>query len=566
MHVQGTASNIRVGSRPARAPHGHRRRRPSAVAGAGRVVRELVGGLVGVGVAVVAIALLMTVVRQGAPLPAAARPDDVLLLLLGWVGVLLAAWLALGSLLAVAALLPGAAGRAAASVGGRITPLAVRKVLALALGASVGSLALPPAPVSVAGSGPVARSTDPGVVAGGGVTPSDLAPGFAPTEPTPGFAPTLDGGRRAATVPPLPRVPPTPTGPGYVPTAPPPVHDADRPRLLAPAPRPTSRPTTSFPSAVATPCGPSRLATWGRAPPTPRSPGSGPDGMPRTGPSSGTTPTCSRRDGCCDHRPRRSRRPLRSAPPPASARVPAPPRAPPPGKEPRDDASRRGNSRPVGHLHACRLHRAAHPPDRTTGHQRRRGVARGTAVRAGRPRPRLPRRPRRRGLRASAHPLEPAARPGAAGGSPRPGHHRGGLGAATGAAAHPAHGPTIYSVIARQAMVAGRRRTPGHEGPRSCAVCGCANPPTGSSRPARSSSRTAASEPWPSGSKASTAAGSSRPSRSAERGAEHRAPPVMAPHPAYVPCRSHERPRHRVGARAVCPTSCGKRVVSGACA
>ncbi len=218
-------------------------------AGAGSVARELVGGLVGLGVAVAALALLMTVVRRGAPLPAAARPDDVLLLLLGWVGVLLGAWLALGSLLAVAALLPGAAGRAAARVGDRVTPLAVRKVLALALGASVGSLALPPAPVSVAGSGPVARSTDPGVLAGGDVTltdlapgfaPTDLAPGFAPTEPTPGFAPTVDRGQGAATGPPEPAVPPTSAGPGYVPTAPPSVHDADRPRLLAPAPRPTS--------------------------------------------------------------------------------------------------------------------------------------------------------------------------------------------------------------------------------------------------------------------------------------------------------------------------------------
>ena len=165
------------------------------------------GGLVGVGVAVAAMAVLVTVVRQGATLPATARPDDVLLVLLGWVGVLLAAWLALGSLLAVAALLPGAAGRAAAGVGDRITPLAVRKVLALALGASVASLALPPSPVSVAGSGPVARSTDPGVLAGGGATSNDLAPGFAPTEPTPGFAPTVDRGQGVATV-----APALPTG------------------------------------------------------------------------------------------------------------------------------------------------------------------------------------------------------------------------------------------------------------------------------------------------------------------------------------------------------------------
>jgi nucleoid-associated protein YgaU len=221
----------------------------------------------------------VTVVRQAPALSGASRPDDILLALLGWVGLLLAGWLALGSLLAVAALLPGAAGRTAAAVAERVTPVAVRKVLALALGASVGSLALPPTLVSVAGSGPVTRTTDGSAPRIDAAASNRLAPGFTPTEATPGFIPTSDDARaggasassasRPAAVPGAPAGPgyaPTDTypdsaeagssrgsragstgaparttpGPGYVPTTPPPVHDAERPRLLAPTPRRTT--------------------------------------------------------------------------------------------------------------------------------------------------------------------------------------------------------------------------------------------------------------------------------------------------------------------------------------
>lgn len=139
------------------------------------MTRRLTGGLIGLGVAAAALVLFATVVRQAPTLAGPARPDDVLLVLLGWAGLLLAAWLALGSLLALAAVLPGAAGRAAAGIAERITPVAVRKALALALGASVGSLALPPALVSVAGSGPVGRSTGPEILAAPDAASRDTA-------------------------------------------------------------------------------------------------------------------------------------------------------------------------------------------------------------------------------------------------------------------------------------------------------------------------------------------------------------------------------------------------------
>ncbi|GAA3698552.1 hypothetical protein GCM10022399_13710 [Terrabacter ginsenosidimutans] len=210
------------------------------------MLREVLGSMVGLAVAAAALTLFVTVVRRAPAIPGATRPDDVLLVLLGWVGLLMAAWLALGCLLAVAALLPGTAGRAAASIADRVTPVAVRKVLALVLGASVGSLALPPALASVAGSGPVTRSTDPqapgaGEAATRDITPDStsgstagLTPGFTPSEASPGFVPTVDLIGTDS------RAPGVGCSPGYVPTAPPAVHDADRSRLLAPAPRATT--------------------------------------------------------------------------------------------------------------------------------------------------------------------------------------------------------------------------------------------------------------------------------------------------------------------------------------
>ncbi|KRF40551.1 LysM domain-containing protein [Terrabacter sp. Soil810] len=259
--------------------------------------RSVRAGALGLGVAVTALVLLAAVARRGlGATGGTARPDDVLLVLLAWVGVLLAAWLALGCLLGLAALLPGTAGRVAGQVAERVTPVAVRKVLTLVLGASVGSMALPPAAVSSADTGPTARdaggqasSAAPGLSPGytptdvtPGYTPTDLTPGHTPTDLTPGYTPTdlrpghapPDGRSPAPAGPPrstpgasLPALPdptvgagpgyaPTPapapqgtgapappsalTGPGYVPTRPAPVHDADRSRLLAPAPRPVA--------------------------------------------------------------------------------------------------------------------------------------------------------------------------------------------------------------------------------------------------------------------------------------------------------------------------------------
>ena len=228
-----------------------------------RTVRAAGAGTVGLVVAATALAFLVTVVRHGTAAPAGtARLDDVLLVVLAWVGVLLAAWLALGSLLAVASLLPGAWGRVARAVVERVTPVAVRKVLTLVLGASVGSMALPPAPVSSAGSGPAALAP--------GYTPSEMTPGYAPTAaPSPGSAGAADsagsaGSATGATLPAVPHVAVDPgpgyaptagraeqgvgppaaprplDGPGYVPTRPAPVHEAVGSRLMAPTPRPTT--------------------------------------------------------------------------------------------------------------------------------------------------------------------------------------------------------------------------------------------------------------------------------------------------------------------------------------
>ena len=237
--------------------------------------RGVAAALVGLAVAGVALRTLTSVASRGTGAPAgAARPDEVLVLLMSWVGVALAGWLALGSLLALLATLPGTAGRVAAGVADRVTPSAARKALTLVLGASVGSVALPPAQVSSAGTAPVSAGAladvtagvggdvDADVPAGGAVGARDLDPGFTPTggAPTPGYVPTgsvatavLRSGGEATTSPgPTPGFVPTPSGsstsitgnggrgadgPGYVPSAPRPVLPADRSRLLAPSPR-----------------------------------------------------------------------------------------------------------------------------------------------------------------------------------------------------------------------------------------------------------------------------------------------------------------------------------------
>lgn len=224
--------------RPVRAP-GRFARLPSGL-WSRPFLRGVAAAAVGLGVALAALRMLAAVAIRGTGAPAgAARPDDVLILLLAWVGVALAAWLALGSLLGLFAALPGAAGRVAADLARRITPVAARKALTLVLGASVGSVALPPAQVSSAGSAPTHSATARDVTSGAPVGSSAPEPGFAPS------------GSAAAPVPELvPAFVPTPgarpvpggdtEGPGYVPSAPPRVLPADRSRLLAPSPRATA--------------------------------------------------------------------------------------------------------------------------------------------------------------------------------------------------------------------------------------------------------------------------------------------------------------------------------------
>jgi len=272
-HRAGAGTGARGGDASARAtgPHPAQRHRTGRN---GPRLREVGAGAVGLAVAVITLLTLVTVAGRGSHSADTARPDDVLLLVLAWMGVLLAAWLALGCLFAVASLLPGAAGRAAREVADRVTPTAVRKVLTLVLGASVGSVALPPAPVSSAGSAPTARGAGVETSSAERASAPDLTPGYRPTELTPGSTPSAGSARSARSfgsagptpsshsqltdLPGLPVDPgysPTtgtqqgiaapasprpPDGPGYLPTQPEPVLDADRSRLMAPPLRPAA--------------------------------------------------------------------------------------------------------------------------------------------------------------------------------------------------------------------------------------------------------------------------------------------------------------------------------------
>ncbi|GAA5027493.1 hypothetical protein GCM10023258_22290 [Terrabacter aeriphilus] len=209
---------------------------------------ELLGGLTGVAVAVATLSVLLPLARAPRPPGATPRVDDVLLTALAWVGAGLSCWLAVGSALVVASLLPGTAGRAAEDLAARVTPLVVRRALTLVLSASVGSVVLPAAPVS--GLGAVVPTTTRASAGHEGSPPAPRPgpdPGFTPTTtPTPSPAPsaapspTRPPTRPATVVTVAPSAHPAPTvGPGFVPTRPLRTHDGDRSRLLAPTPRAT---------------------------------------------------------------------------------------------------------------------------------------------------------------------------------------------------------------------------------------------------------------------------------------------------------------------------------------
>ncbi|WP_404388187.1 LysM peptidoglycan-binding domain-containing protein [Humibacillus xanthopallidus] len=206
------------------------------------------------------------------------RPDEMLVVVLAWAGLVLSAWLALGSALSLLATLPGALGRCCALLADHLTPLLVRRLLAAAIGTSTVSVALPPAavvgtvaaptphgpaPTTTSGRAlelltqalPPERVTAPqgheppatavgelratgseGSAPGTGAavrpdTSTMPGPGFGPTlEPGPGFRPTPSGAQAAGALP--------AGSPGFRPTRPAPTPDEAGARLLAPSPRP----------------------------------------------------------------------------------------------------------------------------------------------------------------------------------------------------------------------------------------------------------------------------------------------------------------------------------------
>jgi nucleoid-associated protein YgaU len=159
------------------------------------------------------------------------RVEDVLLVGLEWVGAALALWLAVGSMLGLLSVLPGTAGRLAAAAAQRVTPIVVRRTLALMLGASVGA-AVVPAPVFAAGPRLPGSPSAPATASAGPV------PGAAAMVLSRGGA-ELPGIRQpAADQPGAPEGATNAPSPTFRPTPPPPTAEASRSSLLAPAPRP----------------------------------------------------------------------------------------------------------------------------------------------------------------------------------------------------------------------------------------------------------------------------------------------------------------------------------------
>ncbi|TQM62342.1 LysM peptidoglycan-binding domain-containing protein [Humibacillus xanthopallidus] len=216
--------------------------------------------VLGLGLSLVAIALLRGVAASSAGAGAlwgpARRPDELLVVVLAWVGMALAGWLALGSALGLLSTAPGAIGRWCGRLADHLTPLLVRRVLTVALGTSTVSLALPPA--SVVGTAAAPLPVGPALPAGQALPapelPADvLDPGYAPTADAgpghtritgagPGWAPTTDAGPGYHPTPESSGRPQSATStdptPGFRPTRPPRVHDRAGSTLLTPPPRP----------------------------------------------------------------------------------------------------------------------------------------------------------------------------------------------------------------------------------------------------------------------------------------------------------------------------------------
>lgn len=114
--------------------------------------------------------------------PGTGRPEDALLALIALLGALLTAWLAMATVLAALAEVPGAVGSACARLSSRVTPAVVRRLVTIAVGSALVA-ATAPATASAVTAATAARHT---VVATLDQPPD---PTFRPlAEPTPGPA------------------------------------------------------------------------------------------------------------------------------------------------------------------------------------------------------------------------------------------------------------------------------------------------------------------------------------------------------------------------------------------
>lgn len=103
--------------------------------------------------------------------------DEVVLGLLAWAAVALCAWLALGVTLTALTRIPGRVGRWVEVVADRVTPAVLRRSLAMLLGVSVSTVALP------TGTASGAATTLGGMTSSVGWTLTDAGPGQRATSP-----------------------------------------------------------------------------------------------------------------------------------------------------------------------------------------------------------------------------------------------------------------------------------------------------------------------------------------------------------------------------------------------
>lgn len=195
----------------------------------------LARGMVVLGVATGTLAWLLAMVRQGLrPVMSGgpAQPEELLVAVVACAALCGVLWLALGTLLHLFGLVPGAVGRAARGTAALVTPGVLRKAVAVALGVGVAAGLAPGAAVARTSPDAVAHGEGRGATLVVGDGSDAVTRAAAPLEEVTAGTGSVTPGTGSDAV-----APPGLPDPGWVPVAPT-IRPQPDVRVLSPAPRP----------------------------------------------------------------------------------------------------------------------------------------------------------------------------------------------------------------------------------------------------------------------------------------------------------------------------------------